>query len=993
MIGRFAGVALAALALSASAEGTKYATAVRSDKAPVVDGSLGDGVWKGLSWNGGYVLAKKGGEPTEQTRFKALYTDDALYIAVESLDSEVASIHPEINDAEWWYVDIAELFLGDPKGEILHLIYTARGHRYEEIPGAVQLRTKGEVTWSAASKIGKNGWTCEFKVPLKLLGVDPGDHYLTVPFNLCRCISRKREFSSWNFSPTTFTNAAGFGRLAFGGRNHPHPEFTGNEMTFSCWAKVPALPDKAAPRGRTSFAFLSWGRIFRLMLSGGGDLESEFDGAKDGKNYQFITRSNVAQFFEPGEWMHLAATYSLKDGATALYLNGQHVGSRKDDLRHQTALIPLQGPGEKAPFRVGALIGGYFPVDGEIGGVRFYDRALTGEELSKAEEPVWKKLEPGAKTMADLKSARQARRVAEADRLFQGGRTLRYSIVDVLGRELFKWDTPLKEETLDKPLKVVSTPGEFEAAGFIIRSKNEVKGFLPVVSELKDAQGNVLPGSTIDLRINKVMARAVSSYSKVRVLKPTVLLHDDRLVKVDEEKMENWMLYAYPDGAKYVNVSEPRPPKGGQSAILKVEDHPIYDAKELQPADIPDHRTIEYWATSHVPADAKPGLYRGEIALRTVSGESFGAVPVLLRVLPFTLPEAKTRYNPNRIYERGIYHRVGDRFDTNPDSKGTIGQRMRNERQIRAEFRNMAEHGIQHPCICMGLPMPYWQGDPSCYNPKNGGRPVVPDEEGRAYFRKYVTMMREEGLSTDPLYVFNNGNLGFRDHYDRATMKGQLEEVVKSLNAYLMENLGHTNVLYYGVDEAHGDALTREFDFWEDAGKMGLRFYTTIMHQNIPRVAGRIHLASVSHAMDKKSAKDLHDVGTLIWSYANPQSKFLSEPFPFRVNFGLGEWLSNWDGFGVYAYNESNYHPWNCWDGGEYSYAFQTADGVCDLPNWEGQREAYDDVRYATLLKSFNDPADEAFLDTLDPTRPDYDPNASRAAIIKRILKHLNRAD
>ena len=38
MIGRFAGVVLAALALSASAEGTKYATAVRSDKVPVVDG-------------------------------------------------------------------------------------------------------------------------------------------------------------------------------------------------------------------------------------------------------------------------------------------------------------------------------------------------------------------------------------------------------------------------------------------------------------------------------------------------------------------------------------------------------------------------------------------------------------------------------------------------------------------------------------------------------------------------------------------------------------------------------------------------------------------------------------------------------------------------------------------------------------------------------------------------------------------------------------------
>ena len=984
-------VALVTASPSASAEGMKYYTASMSEGAPTVDGSIDDPVWKGVPWGGSYVLAKKAGEPTEQTRFKAVYTKDALYVAVESLDSEVEKIHPEFNDAEWWYVDISELFLGTSEGEVLHLIYTARGHRYEEIPGAVQLRTKNAVTWSAASQIGKGNWTCEFKVPLELLGVDPGDRYMTVPFNLCRCISRKREFSSWNFSPTTFTSSAGFGRLAFGGRAYAKPVFTGSELSFSCWAKVPELASKDAPRGRTSYAFISWSGFFRLMLSCDGSLESEFDGSKDGKSYQFITSANVNQFFEKGEWMHLAASYSLKDGATALYLNGQHVGSRKDDLRHQTALVPLQGPRENAPFNVGSLPGGYFPVDGEIAGVRFYDHAVTAEELSKFEEPVWKKLEPEAKNLADLQNARRARRAEEADRLFKKGRMLRYSIVDVLGRELFKWDTPLKEETLDLPMKIVSAKGEYEAAGFIVRSKNAVQGFLPVASDLRDGQGNVLPASTIDLRINKVMARNVSPYSKIRILEPTVLVHDDRLLSVDEGKMENLMRYDFPEGSKYVNVSEPRSFKGGQSAVLKVEEHPIHDAKTLQPVDLKDHRTIEYWATSFVPLDTKPGLYKGEIALKTVSGESFGVVPVELTVLPFALPDPKTRYNPKLVYERGIYHRVGDRFDARPDSKGTIGQRGRNEQQIRAEFRNMAAHGIQHPCVCMELPMPYWKGDPSCYNPKNGGTVTVPDADGVAYFKKYIAMMNEEGLCTNPLYVFNHGNLGFRDHYDRKTMKGQLEEVIRLLNAYLMENLGHTNVLYYGVDEAHGDELVREFNFWEDAGKLGLRFYTTTLHQNIPLLAGRIHLASVSHAMDKKSAKDLHDAGTFVWSYGNPQSNLLSKPFPYRVNFGLGEWLSNWDGYGVYAYNESSHHPWNCWDGGEYSYVFQTADGVCDLPNWEGQREAYDDVRYATLLRSFDDPADEKFFDSLDPTHPAYDPNVARAEMIRRILKHLQK--
>lgn len=212
-----------------------------------------------------------------------------------------------------------------------------------------------------------------------------------------------------------------------------------------------------------------------------------------------------------------------------------------------------------------------------------------------------------------------------------------------------------------------------------------------------------------------------------------------------------------------------------------------------------------------------------------------------------------------------------------------------------------------------------------------------------------------------------------------------------------MENLGHTNVLYYGVDEAYGQALQNEYDFWEDAGKLGARFYTTLMTRDLPLVAGRIALASVSHNMTKAAAKMMHDAGTRIWSYANPQSNILGQAFPYRVNFGLGEWLSNFDGYGVYAYNESNHHPWNAWDGMEWSYVFQTADGVCDLINWEGQREACDDVRYATLLLRLADerPGDEtskaakAWLDTLDPAHPAYDPVETRSKMVEFILRLL----
>ena len=81
----------------------------------------------------------------------------------------------------------------------------------------------------------------------------------------------------------------------------------------------------------------------------------------------------------------------------------------------------------------------------------------------------------------------------------------------------------------------------------------------------------------------------------------------------------------------------------------------------------------------------------------------------------------------------------------------------------------------------------------------------------------------------------------------------------------------------------------------------------------------------------------------------------------------------------------------------EWSYVFQTADGVCDLINWEGQREAYDDVRYATLLlrlcrENPDSPVSkeaQAWLDSIDVTHYSYDPVETRSKMVEFILRLL----
>ena len=104
----------------------------------------------------------------------------------------------------------------------------------------------------------------------------------------------------------------------------------------------------------------------------------------------------------------------------------------------------------------------------------------------------------------------------------------------------------------------------------------------------------------------------------------------------------------------------------------------------------------------------------------------------------------------------------------------------------------------------------------------------------------------------------------------------------------------------------------------------------------------------------------------------------------------FGDWLSDYDGFSLYCWDEYSGNPWNefeNWGGKSYIYVFLTADGVVDTPSWEGQREAVDDVRYATLLRMLDDPEANAWLDTIDPFAPDFNPSKLRAEIIERILR------
>lgn len=213
-----------ALILNAAAESSAKPVygAGYSEIAPSLDGDIyTDRAWKKIPWSSGFAKERVNGKPVGDSRFKALYTCEGLYFAVECFEPEMDKIHDE-KQGMFWTHDVVELFLQlKPQGgeeEQVHLLLSARGAKNEEFSALTRERTNFKTGWGGKARLakntwfGKNAWTVEFFVPFYLMGVIP-ESELSIPANLCRNASPREEWSSWSFQEGDAHNVAGFGVL------------------------------------------------------------------------------------------------------------------------------------------------------------------------------------------------------------------------------------------------------------------------------------------------------------------------------------------------------------------------------------------------------------------------------------------------------------------------------------------------------------------------------------------------------------------------------------------------------------------------------------------------------------------------------------------------------------------------------------------------------------------------------------------------------------
>ena len=515
-----------------------------------------------------------------------------------------------------------------------------------------------------------------------------------------------------------------------------------------------------------------------------------------------------------------------------------------------------------------------------------------------------------------------------------------------------------------EPIRIVAAQGEYEPGSFVVTADaNEGKVDF-AVSDLKGEGESTIAASSLDLKTVKVWYQAGTSwfsYFQDTGLKlcPELLLHDEDLVKVDEERVANYARLDDGDGKFHYHwITTPRgvDPKGDDAFHSMKEN--FKDAPAFAGATVEKGRYKQFFLTVHVPDDAKPGLYTGEVRLRRRDGGTdLGAIPVRLRVLPFALPGPCTYFDWNKEFRTWFCSYIS--LDSIKAVNGNDEKLA--QRQLAAVMENFARHNLRIPAYrnALGHPEAALAAGMDLQHAVLGGMKL---SWSKAAMRHHArrTRARIESVTGKPL----DGYLSFGDEYGLGMLKG-LREMVRT---YHEEGFKFPLNCHYGYSA--GGYLA---DLYWPSVRPDLTSKDMTEHFN-----------------------NLGGEGYFGW-YAG-QHTGVENPAFIRRQYGLGPYRAGLSANYNYAHRLQG---WN--DTAHETYrpmmlVYGCGDGCLDTLEWEAFREAIDDIRYATLLQQLARPlvgspdvpkryaARKALQCLSDLDGDDYDLGATRLEIVRHIL-------
>ena len=174
--------------------------------APSIDGNLADSIWESAEWATNFIEVNpdENTDPSEQTKFKILYDQKHLYIALKALDSEPETITNRLSRRDGFVGDRINVLIDsyhDLRTGFLFTVTAAavRGDEFITDNGN-NIDASWNPIWSAKALIDNEGWTAEMKIPLSQLRFsnDPNQVW---GLNVVRNYFKNNELSAWNRIP------------------------------------------------------------------------------------------------------------------------------------------------------------------------------------------------------------------------------------------------------------------------------------------------------------------------------------------------------------------------------------------------------------------------------------------------------------------------------------------------------------------------------------------------------------------------------------------------------------------------------------------------------------------------------------------------------------------------------------------------------------------------------------------------------------------------
>ncbi|MBL1215441.1 MAG: DUF4091 domain-containing protein [Ignavibacteriae bacterium] len=514
--------------------------------------------------------------------------------------------------------------------------------------------------------------------------------------------------------------------------------------------------------------------------------------------------------------------------------------------------------------------------------------------------------------------------------------------IDITNLEYIK---SLEEKDI---ISIRACPAEYEPFSIILSANDSISNLSIKWNSFEG--NNNLPGSIMDAFIIKGWFQAGISSKDIRdtskiVFVQELLLKDDSLVKVDMSLRKNYLHINYENSqSEYIDVT---------SRKFEFPDSAkIFQAKHLKPFSIDSAAAKQLWFTIQVPENAAPGIYSNQIEI-IKNDNTINSQQIELEVLPFKLDSSILRYGLYYHGELKDYQRKYHFID-------------RDEERLEMELTDLKNHGVLYPTI----------------------------GQSKKYLNKHLQIRNKVGLPNDRLFstdVFNIHKLFKSD-----SIQNQIKNDIENYKS-IIKMQGYNELYVYGIDEAKGKLLIKQRDIWKEIRKNNAKIFVAVNSRAFNLVGDLLDAAVLHGELMPNQAKLYQSIGHEIYSYHNPQVG-QENPEVYRRNYGLALWKAGYNGAMNYAYFKSYGNVWNDFDDPrkryrEETFVYPTEDGLISTIQWEGFREAVDDVKYLTTLLNRIEKLEKLGIDAaefkyfVDSIDPNDDLDFLRNEIINNIIE------